>query len=217
MSQMSTLTVMADAAGLNGNGVVGAKMTKSQLNVPNGGGEKYAFDENNNKVEGKVSQDVNNNQVAGSSEQEEKIYNVLGIKFKQPLKKVNSILIPVYHLLAVYAFFNTSLDVKVLTVLWGKFSSSNLIVQFSRHTLTSKIASHQTDTDYLKPYRKANIFMANESSRHKYSYPSLTWLISVVCTRTFQSCPSTRLKQPIIKFAFLHIFQLHHTSTHTHK
>lgn len=71
------------------------------------------LDENNNVA--KVDADPGDGQADGPT------YSMWGFfKVTQPVKVLNSILIPIYHLVMLYAFLNLTLATKFATVIWGK-------------------------------------------------------------------------------------------------
>lgn len=79
-------------------------------------------DENNNIVKGSVattSEHQETEEAAAVVKQPSR--RMWGIfQVDQPVKTLNSILIPIYHILAVFAVANITLDTKLTTIAWGE-------------------------------------------------------------------------------------------------
>lgn len=129
MAPPSTLTLLGQtqtnesATLVNGS----LKMTKSQLDLP-----ADEFDGLRIRDSAKVSAqkgqqvitDENNNTVTSKPvevEENKDGYRMWGFfRVDQPVKTLNSIMIPIVHLACIYALGNITLDTKWLTIGWGE-------------------------------------------------------------------------------------------------
>lgn len=129
MVHTSTVTLLGQSetneSATKMNGVV----TKAQLDLPidglrvrdsakvRGKGEEetspVTIDENNNESKDHVEPEAEQ----GKTEK----YRMWGFfRVDQPVKTLNSILIPIAHMLCLYALFNITLDTKWKTIGWGE-------------------------------------------------------------------------------------------------
>lgn len=122
MAHTSTVTLLGGSHTSNGS----AKLSKIHLDDTEGlrsrdsakMNEAMITDENNN-----VSKVVEHepNLKSGETGEQKGAYRMWGFfRVDQPVKTLNSIMIPLSHMLALYALFNVPRDVKILTALWGE-------------------------------------------------------------------------------------------------
>lgn len=91
-------------------------------------------DTNNNNVQQPITKESLNVKTPNSDEATE--YTILGfIKFKSPIKWLNTISIILIHLIFLYAFVTYPLHGKILTTLWGEFS----LIFFSSKNLVNNL------------------------------------------------------------------------------
>lgn len=135
MPPASTLTLLGQAqtnesaTKMNGSVVV----TKSQLDLPidglrirdsanvvrGKGGDQVITDENNNVS--KAGDNVEPPQPATAGEPTKGAYRMWGFyPVDQPVKTLNSILIPIVHLVCLFALANITLNTSWSTIAWGE-------------------------------------------------------------------------------------------------
>lgn len=130
----------------NSHGSPSEKMTKSQLNLPiattaasadphdglrNGlrfrdsaalqSDDSQVITDENNNVKKSPEEDGSAGVAAASAKDTVRSNRMWGFfKVDQPVKTLNSILIPIYHLLCLYTIVTTTLDTNPLTIMWGE-------------------------------------------------------------------------------------------------
>lgn len=133
MAHTSTLTLLgqsqANGSATKTNGSL--KMSKAQLDMPIDESDGLRVRDSakvcNGKDKQQVITDENNNvsRVVGHSQEEpkkeEKVYRMWGFfRVDQPVKTLNSIAIPIAHILCFFALLNITWDTKWVTIFWGE-------------------------------------------------------------------------------------------------
>lgn len=114
MNHVQAVTVLEASNAENKNGSVNYKNgTTLKRNV-------YK-DSNNNAVQQITKESLNVDSQSSSTDDEPTEYTLLGlIKFKSPIKWLNTISIILIHLIFIYGFLTYPLQGSILTTLWGK-------------------------------------------------------------------------------------------------
>lgn len=176
MSRTSTLTLLGQANEsetmmmVTKPGKPDGPMTKSQLNMPietaaaattNGlriRDSAIVYDTSKTEEESQVISDENNNVVKGAAAAEETEEVAVSkpsrrmwgfFKVDQPVKTLNSILIPLYHVLAMFALANITLDTKLTTIAWGESLKTTTIFVVQPPIDHSSVRGHSNIYYYL--------------------------------------------------------------------
>lgn len=92
--------------------------------------KRHVYKDSNNNAQQVTKESLNVTTPAPSVDEPEE-YTLLGIvKFKSPIKWLNTISIVLIHLIFVYGFLTYPLKAKLLTTVWGKFRLTNELKAF---------------------------------------------------------------------------------------
>lgn len=91
--------------------------------------KRHVYKDSNNNVQQITKESLNATPKPAASLDEPEEYVLLGfIKFKSPIKWLNSISIILIHLIFIYGFLTYPLKAKYMTTMWGELSFHSTIL-----------------------------------------------------------------------------------------